>query len=456
GRQNESGSVGLWGANDVDFPYVSIHAAHALQRAREKGYDVPGEATSRSLAYLRAVPGNLPGWYPADVRRALHAYALYVRARMDDTAAAGAVRRFMAETPRESITVEMAGWLLSAAARAPALAAERGELLRMVNNAATETASTATFATRYSDGEHLLLHSARRTDGVVLEALLAAQPENPLVPKVVRGLLGHRVRGRWRSTQENGWVLLALDRYFRAFEGQTPDFVARVWLGERYAGEHAFAGRQTERWALSVPMRVLRERTPDAVTIGKEGEGRVYYRAGLRYAPRSLDLPPLEAGFAVSRRYDAVDDAGDVRQDSAGAWHVRAGARVRVTLTMTAPSRRLHVALVDPLPAGFEAVNAELQGARPVPPGPADAPAGDWGWWWRRYWYEHQNLRDQRAEAFTSLLRAGTYTWSYVARATTPGSFVAPPPHAEEMYSPETYGRGASDRVIVEALRRGE
>jgi hypothetical protein len=370
---------------------------------------------------------------------------------MDDTAAAGAVRRFMAQTPRDSVTVEMAGWLLSAAARSPALAAERAELLRLVNNAATETASTATFATGYSDGEHLLLHSARRTDGVVLEALLAAQPENPLVPKVVRGLLGHRVRGRWRSTQENGWVLLALDRYFRAFEGQTPGFVARVWLGERYAGGHAFAGRRTERWQLSVPMRVLQERTPDAVTIGKEGEGRVYYRAGLRYAPRALEMPPLEAGFAVSRRYDAVDDPSDVRQDPAGGWHVRAGARVRVTLTMTTPSRRLHVALVDPLPAGFEAVNAELQGARPVPPGPADAPSGDWGWWWRRYWYEHQNLRDQRAEAFTSLLRAGTYTWSYVARATTPGTFVAPPPHAEEMYSPETFGRGASDRVIVEA-----
>lgn len=450
GRQNEGGSVGLWEAGDADFPYASIHAAHALQRAREKGYEVPGEATSRSLAYLRAVPGNVPGWYPADVRRALHAYALYVRARMDDTTAAGGVRRFIAQTPRDSITVEMAGWLLSAAARAPALAAERGELLRILNNAATETASTATFATRYSDGEYLLLHSERRTDGVVLEALLAAQPQNPLVPKVVRGLLGHRVRGRWRNTQENGWVLVALDRYFRAFEGQTPDFVARVWLGERYAGEHAFAGRQTERWQLSVPMRVLQERAPDAVTIAKEGDGRVYYRAGLRYAPRSLELPPLEAGFAVSRRYDAVDDPGEVRQDSAGAWHVRAGARVRVTLTMTAPSRRLHVALVDPLPAGFEAVNAELQGARPVPPGPADAPAGDWSWWWRRYWYEHQNLRDQRAEAFTSLLPAGTYTWSYVARATTPGSFVAPPPHAEEMYSPETFGRGASDRVIVE------
>jgi hypothetical protein len=28
--------------------------------------------------------------------------------------------------------------------------------------------------------------------------------------------------------------------------------------------------------------------------------------------------------------------------------------------------------------------------------------------------------------------------------------FVVPPPKAEEMYAPETFGRGATDRVIVE------
>jgi len=37
-----------------------------------------------------------------------------------------------------------------------------------------------------------------------------------------------------------------------------------------------------------------------------------------------------------------------------------------------------------------------------------------------------------------------------VARATTPGSFVVPPPRAEEMYHPETFGRGGTDRLVVE------
>lgn len=50
---------------------------------------------------------------------------------------------------------------------------------------------------------------------------------------------------------------------------------------------------------------------------------------------------------------------------------------------------------------------------------------------------------------FAALLWAGVYTYSYVARATTPGEFIAPPPKAEEMYYPETFGRGASERVVV-------
>jgi alpha-2-macroglobulin len=157
-----------------------------------------------------------------------------------------------------------------------------------------------------------------------------------------------------------------------------------------------------------------------------------------------------------------VDDPGDVRRDGDGVWHVRAGARVRVKLKMAAPGRRTHVALVDPLPAGLEALNPALAVTGTIPAEGGDtvdvigAPGlggprgrGHW-WWWRRTWYDHQNLRDERVEAFASLLFEGVYSYSYVARATTPGTFVVPPTKAEEMYHPETFGRGGTDRVVVE------
>ena len=131
---------------------------------------------------------------------------------------------------------------------------------------------------------------------------------------------------------------------------------------------------------------------------------------------------------------------------------------MRVRLTMVATSRRYHVALVDPLPAGFEALNPSLATTGAIPRDEKQTSVAEFGnrlsfkggYGWRPEWFEHQNLRDDRVEAFTSLLWEGVYKYSYVARATTPGQFMVPPAKAEEMYHPETFGRGKTDRVRVE------
>ena len=58
---------------------------------------------------------------------------------------------------------------------------------------------------------------------------------------------------------------------------------------------------------------------------------------------------------------------------------------------------------------------------------------------------------NDRVEAFAWLLGEGVFTYSYVARATTPGTYVVPAARAEDMYHPETFGRGGTDRVVVAA-----
>jgi uncharacterized protein YfaS (alpha-2-macroglobulin family) len=193
-------------------------------------------------------------------------------------------------------------------------------------------------------------------------------------------------------------------------------------------------------------MSLLAEEAGTAdLIVSKEGDGRLYYRLGLNYAPSDLALEPLNRGFVVQREYEAVDDPGDVFQDEDGAWHVKLGSKVRVRLTMVADNRRYHVALVDPLPAGLEPVNPALAVSEST-----TGPAEPTPYWWWGTWYDHQNVRDERLEAFTTLLWEGVYEYEYVARATTPGTFVTPPTKAEEMYAPETFGRSGSDVVIVE------
>jgi uncharacterized protein YfaS (alpha-2-macroglobulin family) len=451
GMQNGDGGFAFWRRGDSSWPYVSIHVAHALTRAKEKGYDVPQAMLDSSKGYLRSVESHIPAFYSRDARNTLIAYALYTRARMGDRDAARA-RRLISENGLDKLKLEAVGWLLPVLSGDAASAREVAAIRLLFNNRAEETAGAAHFTTSYADDDYLLLRSDRRADGVILEALIGDQPESDLIPKVVRGLLAHRTKGHWGNTQENAFVLLALDRYFRTYEKATPDFVARAWLGDAYAGEQQFRGRSTDRQQFDVPMRYIAEKGSGAqnLVLQKEGEGRLYYRVGLRYAPTNLKLEPADYGFAVERMYEAVDDKADVRRDADGTWHIKAGAKVRVKLSLVAPARRYHVALVDPLPAGLEPMNPALAVTGEVPEEQRAQPARFGWWWWSRTWYEHQNMRDDRVEAFTSLLWEGVYSYTYVARATTPGAFVVPPAKAEEMYSPETFGRGQTDRVVIE------
>ena len=449
--QNGDGGWPIWTQGDESVPYYSIHVAHALQRARMKDFDVPDELMSRALDHLRNIENYYPYWYSQPVRHSLSAYALYVRSLMGDIDTAKA-RNLLNEQSLEEQSLEAIAWIWQVLSGDAASAQEVEAIRKQINNRVVETAGAANFTTSYGEEAYLLLHSSRRTDAIILDALIQDEPESDLIPKVVTGLLADRTAGRWNNTQENAFVLLALDRYFNTFEAQTPDFVARIWLGETYAGEHVYEGRTTERNETRIPMSYLTDggsaagATQDLV-ISKEGDGRLYYRLGLRYAPTDLNMPPVDMGFVVERVYEAVDDVEDVRRDEEGVWHIKAGARVRVRLTLVADNRRYHVALVDPLPAGLEAINPALAISENVPQDPGER---SYGWWWWSTWYDHQNLRDERAEAFATLLWDGVYNYSYVARATTPGEFVVPPAKAEEMYSPEVFGRSAADKVIVE------
>ena len=438
--QNSDGGFGWWSRNRPSSPYQSIQAMHALIVAQNEGFTVSDGVMASGYWYLQSIEDRIPAGYSQRSTDMLSAYALHVRSLGGDRDARAALALW--ERRGTDLESDALAWIWPVVGDD----AVEASIERVLNNRVVESAGAAAFVTDYGEDAYLLLHSSRRTDAIVLDALITMAPESDLVAKVVAGLLANRVRGRWNNVQENSFILLALNRYFAAFEATDPDFVARVWLGDLYAAQHEFSGRSTDRALTLVPMAELLAVGDSDLIVEKDGEGRLYYRLGLRYAPDDLNLDPLDRGFVVQRSYEAVDDPGDVWLDDDGVWHVLAGAQVRVNVTMVNDSRRTNMALVDPMPAGFESLNPAL-----AVTGEVDARrsgAADSWWWWT--WYEHQNLRDDRAEAFSSYLRAGTHEYSYVVRATTPGTFVVPPAKAEEIYAPEVFGRSRTDTVVVQ------
>jgi uncharacterized protein YfaS (alpha-2-macroglobulin family) len=462
-RQRDDGSFGLWKRDRerYEYPFLTVHVAHALALAKAKGYKVPDEMLNKTKPFLKNVESKFDEWHrkSPEVRWTISAYALYTRDMMGDKDAAKA-KRLLAEATIQKMPFEALGWILSMLADDKNSTVEVETIKRFLMNRTTETAATANFVTDYGDAQWLIMYSNRRADGVLLEALIKSDPNNDLIPKLVRGLLDHRIKGAWSNTQENVFILLALDKYFNAFEKVTPDFVTRIWLGNTYAGEEPFKGRSIDSNLLNIPMSYLTEQNGAAnLIMDKQGVGRLYYRIGMKYAPKNLNLAPADYGFTVLRTYEAIDNADDVKQNADNSWTIKAGSRVRVRLTMVAQARRYHVALVDPLPAGLEILNPELAVTESIPGDNGgntsvveyDSQSYGRGYYnWRWTWFEHQNFRDERAEAFSALLWEGVYKYTYVTRATTPGQFVVPPAKAEEMYHPETFGRTGTDFVKVE------
>ncbi len=457
-RQQDSGGFGLWKRNErYKFPFVTAHVVHALARAKEKGYEVPADMIDKAKPYMKNIEQYFDPHWSLETRWTISAYALYVRTKLGDRDIAKA-KKLLKDATLEKLPFEATGWIYGTLAGDKTSESELAAIRLWLNNHVTETASAANFVTNYKDDGWVIMASNRRADGVILEAMIADQPQSDVITKVVRGLLAHRKQGHWGNTQENVFILLALDRYFNTYEKVTPDFVVRAWLGNTYAGEQVFKGRSVDFNKFDVPMSYLLEQGGVSnLILDKQGAGRLYYRVGMKYAPRDLKLAPADYGFAVTRQYEGVDNTDDVKRDKDGTWVIRSGARIRVRLQMVATSRRYHVALVDPLPAGLEILNPELATTEKLPEDNQQTIVTEYGdtswrhgWWWARYWFEHQNFRDERAEAFASLLWEGVYNYSYVTRATTPGTFVVPPAKAEEMYTPETFGRTGTDYVRVE------
>jgi uncharacterized protein YfaS (alpha-2-macroglobulin family) len=157
----------------------------------------------------------------------------------------------------------------------------------------------------------------------------------------------------------------------------------------------------------------------------------------------------LDQGFTIERSYAPYSEAGAT---SAAATTFEAGDLVQVTLRLKLTKERRYVAVTDPLPAGFEPIESWFASTARDLAAAQDRQGEDereWHWWWERGGFDHVERHDDRVLLFATRLGEGEHTFSYIARATTAGSFRTAPARAEEMYEPEVFGRTATAVVEV-------
>jgi alpha-2-macroglobulin len=271
-----------------------------------------------------------------------------------------------------------------------------------------------------------------RAAAITLGALLEVDPKSELIDPLAAGLKAARKdTGEWGTTQENVWSLVALAQYAkRVTPGVT---TATVTVGGKVVSKRTIKGGDVV--SLRVPLGGV---SGDDVQVAVDHAAHVSVRAALA---RVDDGKAQSNGYTVERTY--LDASG-------GAMgKVKAGDIVTVQLVVNASDMHKWIALVDPLPAGFEALEAKLaSGGADAMPSVTKDNSDPWGRW--DVLWDHQDMHDDRVEWFADVMRSGRYTVTYRARATIAGTFFAAPAHVEAMYAPEVNGRSESTVVTVE------
>lgn len=453
--QRDDGGFATWSTSPCSDAWASSYATLALHRADELGFHVDDQVLSAARRFLaeRVAPDALPactGWgagapRASDVERT---FALWTLARIGKGKPALADGLFARRATQPLFARAMLADVLFLGKRAADLPRAR-QLMQEIMNGAKETAREVHF----EEGTNAWAQtwsSDLRTTALVLMTLVDGEPDHPFVGKIARYLQVAQKGGRYRTTQEAAFALMAITELVRAKERDAPGFDAKVTLGGAVLVADDFQGRSLNAVTARLPIAALGGATSPLV-FEKHGTGVLSYSVVLRSAPKVMPTDAKEAGITVQRWFEpwsAPAGQGQVRA-------VYAGDLVRVRVRVATSQARRFVAVDVPLPGGLEAVDASLASSARLPPTPrgddedgdAEARDDDEGWFWSPF--THTELRDDRVVLFSDVLPPGVHVATVAARATTPGTFVLRPSTAEEMYAPEVWGRSDGGTFAV-------
>lgn len=429
--QNPDGGWGWWG-QQKSVSLTSAYVILGMVEARDAGYDLNTDVIQRGVDFLS---NQLLPLSSLNERYLLNrqAFILYVLTKAD--------------YPAVSYTTSIFGKRLDMSVYAQAFLAETlykinpedariKTILSDLNSAAILSATGAHWQEHEDD--YWNWNTDTRTTAIVLSALSQINPDNPLVANSVRWLMSNRDNGHWIGTQETAWTLMALSRWMVASGEMQPKYQYVVVLNNKRLGDGE-ATPKTLQQTMSLRIDVadlLKDQANRLGFLRTEGNGNLYYTAFLELSLSVSEIKSLDNGIIVSREYYLP---GDLKHPLTVA---KQGDLLLVRLTIIAPNDLHYLVVDDPLPAGLEAVDQTLlssvQEGIPTQLGWDDIEKHGWGWWL----FDHVELRDEKVVLSAEYLPSGTYVYTYLVRAITPGEFQTIPTIAQEFYFPEVYGRG--------------
>lgn len=448
-RQNYDGGWGWWDSDDSS-PYLSAYAVYALLQAQRAGFEVQLGVLGNGLDYLSrslAPSRNLTSTVIANRQ----AWLIYVLSEGNRNAEALDAAAVLFEA-RDKLSHYACAWLALTLHISEGSSTAIDTLLSDLYSEAIISATGAHWEETTPDW--WAMNTDTRSTAIILDALVRLDPNQPLLPNVVRWLMVARKGGIWETTQETAWALIALTDWMVATEELNPTYGFYASLN----GLELFEG-QTGGNPLDAPIQITIEASdlmPDTgnmLTISRgEGTGRLYYTAHLTSYIPVQEIEAIQRGIIVQRQY--VSASCPIGEPCSEIDTVSAGDEIQVRLTIIAPHDLYYVVVEDPFPAGCEAIDPSLATTNLAASQPGlfrdSSNDSNWFYWWWWRWYSRSEFRDEKAILFADYLPSGTYTFQYSLRAVVPGEFGVLPTLAQEFYFPEVFGRSDGRSLVIE------
>lgn len=420
--QTTDGGFAYWPGQRDSHPWASLYATAALAVAKRQEVPVPAEGLERAQEYLKARlrEGRTPPEY-----KAFGAYLLSLGGALD--------RNLYARVAQEEPRLSREGKLLLILAGAQAKLKPAKELSTALRPLLLPRAGKEVWEDEFQ--------ARFRAQALAVLAGHLLLPGDPLAREAAHQLLaGMDRQGRWTSTSDTGWCLLALAEYFK---GQTfAKEPAEVTISQPGSPpERLRVDPKSFRTVALNPELLLR--SPRVSLSGPPGTTWLYELA-LTYPRLEASLSGEAAGFKVKKTIANTD----------GSPEIRVGDLVKVTVELETDLPRLqYVVLDDPLPAGLVAINTAFKTEEPLPEGEEQESEDDFDYLdpagrmrFRPSFFE---IRQDRVLAFRDWLWRGPQVFEYYARAVCEGTFLVPGTQVSAMYAPKIRGSSPQARLVI-------
>lgn len=422
-------------------PYLSAYTMYVLKRASDSGYRIDQKVVKKGKEFLKAVLRweDVDWTYPYNIyaRLTTKTFCLYSLSIWGEMGDAGYANKLFER--REQISVFGKTLLLKAGRKFGLGLRFENELVRSITNKIKLSPTSAHFEEDELRG--WTFPSPAKVTGFVIQTFTELGIDFPYKDQTIKWLVQERSKKTKPTTHENAFVFDAFQTYYKKYEKEEPDFVARIVLGGKEILKETFKGRTNEpprRFVFSLDKIEKNKLLP--IRVSKQGAGRLYYTLRMSYAYKENPIA-FDEGFYLWKEILTLDGKSVNR--------FKRGEVYKVVLHIIVPETRIFAVVEDPLPAGFEPVQTSfVTESRAVRQQYWEEQYEEKGHWWGSF--DHEEQYDDKMLFFAQELFPGEHTQVYFVRAGTHGKFLAPSTKAEEMYAPEVFGSTTQGFVEIE------